>query len=282
MTKHPQLEGDAFPADDTPPLSTDGVSSAGSSARWLWWVGGCGCAVVALAASLFALFVLLLFINSDPEGIRESINRTKSLHKLRLITIANYEYWSAHQSFPAAYNIDAEGRPLLSWRVHLLPYLDHAELYEQFHLDEPWDSPHNRSLIPLMPDVYRSPFSQAPDGKTTYLGNAVVGGAMAKPTTADALPTGGYQLDSFTKGTSETILLLEVNDDRAVTWTRPADFDPALGTDRYSWLRLNDERLFQAVFADGASHSMTADDNDHFRRLLTRDEREVVDIDDLP
>jgi hypothetical protein len=61
--------------------------------------------------------------------------------------------------FPRA-NGDGEGENTgLSWRVHLLQFLDPAEvdLYEKFHLDEPWDSDHNKTLIAKMPNVFRSP-----------------------------------------------------------------------------------------------------------------------------
>jgi hypothetical protein len=46
------------------------------------------------------------------------------------------------------------GKPLLSWRVHLLPHLAQAELYQQFKLDEPWDGPTNRKLIEKIPKIY--------------------------------------------------------------------------------------------------------------------------------
>ena len=40
-----------------------------------------------------------------------------------------------------------DGKPLLSWRVAILPYIEQDALYKQFHLDEPWDSEHNKKLI---------------------------------------------------------------------------------------------------------------------------------------
>ena len=55
------------------------------------------------------------------------------------------------QSFPMGAICDASGKPLLSWRVAILPGLEQGNLYKQFRLDEPWDSPHNLTLLPLMP-----------------------------------------------------------------------------------------------------------------------------------
>src|SRR5262245_41316018 len=62
---------------------------------------------------------------------------------------------------------NADGKPLLSWRVAILPYIDNA-LYQRFHLDEAWDSPSNKELITEIPDVYCSP-GRPKDGKTLYL-----------------------------------------------------------------------------------------------------------------
>ena len=60
--------------------------------------------------------------------------------------------------------------PKLSWRVALLPFLGHQELYEAFHLNEPWDSPHNKALIGRMPDVFTTPSSPAGPGTTRIRG----------------------------------------------------------------------------------------------------------------
>jgi hypothetical protein len=62
---------------------------------------------------------------------------------------------------------DPEGQPLLSWRVLLLPYIEEGEIEEgelckQFHLDEPWDSPHNLALLPKMPRTYKAPADAFP------------------------------------------------------------------------------------------------------------------------
>ena len=70
---------------------------------------------------------------------------------------------------PASAITDEDGKPLLSWRVKILPYLDQYDLYREFNLDEPWDSEHNKPLIAKMPDVYKSPLAGDLGGKTVYL-----------------------------------------------------------------------------------------------------------------
>src|SRR5262249_31558780 len=117
-------------------------------------------------------------------------------------------------------NFDAKGKPLLSWRVHILPYLDDdesAKLYKKFKLDEPWDSEHNKKLIPNMPKVFANPYNPklAADGKTTILA----------PVHKDAAFTGEKKPARFIDlpSKSRTILLVDADDAAAVVWTKPDD-----------------------------------------------------------
>ena len=70
--------------------------------------------------------------------------------------------------FPAQAILGTDGQPKLSWRVALLPHLGQEALYQQFHLAEPWDSPHNKTLIERMPTSFESPDSPAPAGMTRF------------------------------------------------------------------------------------------------------------------
>lgn len=83
-------------------------------------------------------------------------------------------YAEEHGSLPPAYIRDKAGRPILSWRVLILPYLGREDLYRQAKLDEPWDSPRNLRLARQMPEIYHCPAqTAAKEGETSYL--AVVG-----------------------------------------------------------------------------------------------------------
>jgi hypothetical protein len=151
---------------------------------------------------------------------------------------------SAHFPLPAIR--DRDGKPLLSWRVAILPQIDQRPLYDQFHLDEPWDSPNNRPLIDKMPRIYRSPLSKNKEpGRTNYLlpvGNDA-GFSADKPTT----------MKDITDGTANTIMVVEADDDRAVIWTKPDDwqFDP---DNPAQGLGHNYDGRFIAGFFDGSSH----------------------------
>ena len=79
-----------------------------------------------------------------------------------------HNYESAYGKLPPAAIVDRKGKKLLSWRVMILPYIEQDNLYRQFKLDEPWDSEHNKKLIPLMPKVYADPRGPAEPGKTYY------------------------------------------------------------------------------------------------------------------
>ncbi len=151
---------------------------------------------------------------------REATQRSQCVDNLKQIGLAMHNYHGAHKAFPPASNRDKSDRPLLSWRVHILPYLEQTALYKEFHLDEPWDSPHNRTLIDKMPEVYRCPnmSRKAADlGKTTYL--VPSGKATIFPGAE------GIKLNEITDGTSNTLLVVDASDDLAVTWTEPRDWE---------------------------------------------------------
>jgi hypothetical protein len=153
---------------------------------------------------------------------------------LRDIALAMHRYHDSHGKFPAAYTVDKQGRPLLSWRVQLLPLLGHEELYKQFRLDEPWDSQHNRTLIEKMPEVYRlpaaGPYGPArtkakESGQTNYV--VPVGKETAFP------GSNALGASDIRNGCADTIVAVEVDDACAVIWTKPEDltFDSAHPTE---------------------------------------------------
>ena len=104
---------------------------------------------------------------------REAARRSQSMNNMKNIMLALLNYESARKAFPAHANYSADGKPFLSWRVHVLPFnLEQQALYDQFHLDEPWDSEHNKTLIARMPEFYLDPSSgRLPaEGRTALLG----------------------------------------------------------------------------------------------------------------
>ncbi len=80
------------------------------------------------------------FLGQAALGAAERAERTAVKNHLRQLALAMHNYHDVYKQFPAAAIRDAQGRPLLSWRVALLPFLEESKLYQEFHLDEPWDS----------------------------------------------------------------------------------------------------------------------------------------------
>ena len=146
---------------------------------------------------------------------RNAARRSASKNYLKQIGLAMHNFHDVYRSFPVAKD-QPNVSPQLSWRVHLLPFVDQAPLYKQFHLNEPWNSPHNRALINQMPEVFRNPNSTAPPGRTVYLGIDGPGGMMENG--------GGKPIRDITDGSANTILVVEADDAAAVIWTKPDDY----------------------------------------------------------
>lgn len=174
----------------------------------------------------------------------DRLRRRRTMEHMKEIGLAMHNYHDAYKHFPPAALRDKQNRPLLSWRVLLLPYLD-PKLYKEFDLDEAWDGPHNKKLIGRMPPMYRSPASRiTKPGYTTCL--VAVG-----PNTLFSKPE-GMTIKEVTDGTSATIMTLDANDDAAVIWTKPDDweFDP-----KRPWRNLIGHHAdgFVCGLADGAA-----------------------------
>src|SRR5689334_12593064 len=52
--------------------------------------------------------------------------------RLRFLAMACQNYEAKYGTFPPAYIADSQGRPMHSWRVLILPYLDRDDLYSQY------------------------------------------------------------------------------------------------------------------------------------------------------
>ena len=93
-------------------------------------------------------FATLLTVGSGSVYSASSLNFTAL--GMQGIAMAMRAYAEDHGTWPTDI-CDPQGKPLLSWRVRILPYLEGRYLFEQFKLDEPWDSPHNMKLLKGIP-----------------------------------------------------------------------------------------------------------------------------------
>lgn len=143
--------------------------------------------------------------------------------RLKQIAVAIHTYADITDNSLVPEVYDSDQKPLLSWRVLLLPHLGEEELFKQFRLNERWDSEHNKRLIEKMPVVYAPTRVKAGPGETFYRGFA--GNGRHAGLFAVGKKHRLYQ--AVTDGTSNTILLIDAG--TPAVWTQPAtdlDTDP--------------------------------------------------------
>lgn len=213
--------------------------------------------------SLATIGILVGLLLPAVQAARAAARRNAAMNNMKQLNLALLNYESAHGTFPPYATFDDDGKPLLSWRVHLLPFLEQNELYEQFHLDEPWDSEHNKALIAKMPEIFRDPASAATtDGKSNYLG--VLGEGMYFEPAGE-----GRSINEFEDGLSQSIALVQVDDDHAQPWTKPADWSPD-AEDILLGLGGLHTTIFLASLGDGSVKAFSnAVDSDAFQAFLT-------------
>jgi RNA polymerase sigma factor (sigma-70 family) len=193
-------------------------------------------------------------------------------NNLKRVGLAMANYHGAHHRFPAAAIRGSDGKPLLSWRVAILPYIEQGELYNKFKLDEPWDSPHNKPLLDRMP----SPYASAPQTRREAQGSLT----HFRVFVGDGTPFEGGRSPrwtDFSDGPGQTILIAEA--DEAVPWTKPDELPyapdkplPALGG--------GTRGSFLVEMANGMVLTIPANfDEVLLRRAITVNDRQPVDLD---
>jgi hypothetical protein len=245
--------------------------------------------ILCIFLSLTGFFVVPLLVieilSSMPGKVFEVGPRELSAWHLRDIGLAMHDYADKHRgAFPPAVVYDQHDKPLYSWRVLLLPYLDEQALYSQFKLDEPWDSPHNMPLLSKMPHVYMSPWficrpGNAPQPKEPYATPYQVftgGGAMfeANPQT----PPLSFQQILSADGMSKTLMVVEAAE--PVPWTKPQDltYSPDRPLPEIGGLFPNG---FHGTMADGGTRWFSMDiDEKTIRAMITWNGGEPVDLPD--
>src|SRR5262249_5499853 len=123
-------------------------------------------------------------------------------------------YHDVNKHFPPQAVYSPDGKPLLSWRVLILPYLEKDDLYKEFHLDEPWDSEHNKKLLAKMPKTYAMPGRQEKEPTETFYQGFAGKGAFFDGKQ-------GTKIVDITDGASNTIMVVEAA--KAVPWSKPED-----------------------------------------------------------
>ncbi|MSR32205.1 MAG: DUF1559 domain-containing protein [Gemmataceae bacterium] len=186
---------------------------------------------------------------------RNILQRTGTGKKLQDIHRALQMYANDNGGkLPPPYTKDASGKPLLSWRVRLLPYFEQDNLYRMFNQNEPWDSPTNKALLKYFPKIYQSSddYEVKSVFKTTFL--APVANETVFP------PEGGVSLAGVGDGASNTIFMVDADNEVATEWTRPVDLIVTKSFP-HRGLGLSYAGGFMALFGDGSAQVIPAGQN---------------------
>ena len=176
--------------------------------------GGIG-GLASAQMNLPVIGILVALLLPALQQVRASARAAQSKANMRQIMLSLLAHEAQMRKLPGRAILSEEGKPLLSWRVRMLPHLEMGYLADQFHLDEPWDSPHNIKLLDQMPPIFKSPNSTSTEsGKTNYV--LAVGKDTVFP---------NFEPVKVPSTSSLTIALVEVDDPHAVPWTKPDDYD---------------------------------------------------------
>jgi hypothetical protein len=213
--------------------------------------------------------------------VQEEAEKKQHLNNLKQITLAMHNYADTHGGLLPGRAGFGTGeakpvigkKPLLSWRVYLLPFVERDNLYTQFHLDEPWDSEHNKKLIAQIPPVY-----QSDNAKLTMEGKTRICGPIGKDMAFEPSGEGLKMPGDFPDGTSNTIMLVEAAEANAVIWTKPDDLEIDLKQPKKGLLD-PDSASFLAGFADGSVHRIPKKIEDKMLLyMFWRSDGNVIDI----
>jgi hypothetical protein len=184
--------------------------------------GGASLAVIIVAIAVVLLMipgVLIALLFPAVSSARQAARRAQSSNNLKQLALAIHNYHDINKCLPPAVVTDADGNPLYSGRVLLLPYLEQQHIYDMWDKTQPWDSEANRPLSVIMIPTFRDPADTGPPGQTSYL---FVSGAGTMFEAGQNI-TFAKVLD----GTSTTMMLVEVKGS-GINWAQPKDWDGAV------------------------------------------------------
>jgi hypothetical protein len=218
----------------------------------------------AIAVEIDPAAMGLMFVETV-QKLRESAARAQNANNLKQLALAMHNYHDTYGTFPPQAICDKNGKPLLSWRVAILPFIEQQNLYKQFRLDEPWDSEHNKKLLQITVKIYTSPLQ---DEKSIKDHLTFYQGFVGKGTFFEGKK--GLRIQDFPDGLSNTLMIVEAS--KGVPWTKPEDISydadkplPKLG--------LPGSKIYQAALCDGAVRAVSPKVTEQtLRNAITRND----------
>jgi type II secretory pathway pseudopilin PulG len=195
--------------------------------------------IVVLGIIVILIALLLPAVRSAGPAAR----RAQCTNNLKQIMQALHNYEEAHKALPPAYTVDANGRPLHSWRTLILPYIEQERLYQTIDLAKPWNDPANAKARDTELFVFRCPESAGPRNTTTYLAIAGPNGGL--------LPKEPRRLAEITDAHTSTLMVIEAGEENAVPWMAPVDADETLVMNLGPTTKLHHVGGMNAAFVDG-------------------------------
>ena len=233
--------------------------------------------LVELAVVLLVIFVLLAMLGPfSRRGVRGAARRVQCLNNLRQIVLATHSYENVNGHLPPAYIADDDGKPMHSWRVLLLPYLEEKALFDRYDMDEPWDGPNNSKLHDEVVSLYHCPSSDADPKYTDYV--LITG----EGTAFDGDQT--IKFGDIADGLSKTIMATEIKDSK-IHWMRPMDISPeeflaVESTD--DEMATNHPGIRNVALFDNSTHNISNDvDPAELKKMTTINGGEPVNVKEL-
>ncbi len=225
--------------------------------------------IVGVVGFLFCgLLVALLF--PAVTAARNAAQNTMGSNQMKMIALAMHNYHSQFGQLPPAYTTDEQGKPLLSWRVALLPYIEAAHVANEIDPSKPWDAPENMAASQKMPAFFRAPNADpnvAPDMSTVFVVRADHSMFPGK----EAL-----QFADIKDGISNTLMLIQLPN-HGVPWMKPEDLTPNEIL-KYAET-IQGAQVIHLGWGDGAVSTSKSLDPDNFQAMVTIDGGEVVNRD---
>jgi prepilin-type processing-associated H-X9-DG protein len=226
--------------------------------------------LVEILAVLGTIAILVALLLPAVRTAREPARRMQCGNNLKQIALALQNYHDVYNSFPPAYTVDANGKPLHSWRTLILPFNEQKALYDKIDLSKPWDDPANREANKARVPSYDCPSTEYPTGHTAYLAvvapNGCFNGSEART------------IAEITDATASTLLVIEVDAEHAVPWMSPQDASEQLILSLGKAERRPHPSGFQAAFVDGHVQLLLGDISAAtLRALISINGNDVVD-----
>ncbi len=221
-----------------------------------------------------AVYFVVSVMGAGIGAAREAAQAAQSQNNLKIQGLGLHNHFDGFGKFPRVGN-DAETRAGLSWRVHVLPYMEENQLHASFDLESGWDSPTNRNLVSRRPGDFETLLVDVPSDSTVYLSPV---SSLPSQTTQIGIEGDGVRFAEITDGTSNTLMIV-LADASTVQgpWTMGYDLPVNAAAPRQGLFEFNGTYL--VCFVDGSVRRISSSiDDQTLLHIMQRNDGNVVFI----